>query len=198
VVIEVLTVGQEEEAYNPKLWAEQELIEICREVEEVQVVDGVAMTKSRTIDYLKQLHDCFDNLPLDNQAINDNFVMKYGKCDNNVIKWKILSKAEQITECPMDKECISLDKVGTIKAKIPWDLDPCKTDYNSILINHFSHLSSERQKYWMCILKNPNLGNHWKLQVKKDSICFHREGDDDPDELVSVSTLCYHMCYSTI
>jgi hypothetical protein len=36
----------------------------------------------------------------------------------------------------MDRERMSLGEVGTIKAKIPWDPDPCKTDYNSVLINH--------------------------------------------------------------
>ena len=111
----MFVVGQEEEEYTPKSWTEQELIELCGEVEETQGVDGVATTKSRAIDYLKQSYDRFDNLPPDNQAITDNFVMKYGKGDNDIIKWKIMSEVEQITECPLDRECMSWGKVGTIK-----------------------------------------------------------------------------------
>jgi hypothetical protein len=102
MIIEVLAVGQEEEAYNLKLRAEQELIELCGEVEEVQGVDGVATTKSQAIDYLKQSYDRFNNLPPDNQAIADNFVMKYGKGDNDIIKWKIVFEAawlEMLAPC---------------------------------------------------------------------------------------------------
>ena len=39
--------------------------------------------------------------------------------------------------------------------------------------------------------KNPRQENPWKRRVEKDNITFHREGADDPDELVS-TVLIFH------
>ena len=54
-----------------------------------------------------------------------------------MIRWQILLEEEQITECPMERECASMAEIETFWERIPWDPDPSKVDYNRVLLDHF-------------------------------------------------------------
>jgi hypothetical protein len=79
----------------------------------------------------------FSNLPDENKAIADEFVLKVSATEDDKINWQILPEAKQITECLMEKERVAMEDCGVIKKDVPWDPDPRKVDYNSVLLNHF-------------------------------------------------------------
>ena len=64
--------------------------------------------------YVEQLYSCFVKLPLENQTIATEFILKYGPEKGSVIRWHILSEEEQITECPMEREHMSMSDVEII------------------------------------------------------------------------------------
>ena len=179
--IEVLAPGQEEEPYTPRAQAESEMIQECSEV-----VEGGSGKST----FVEQLYSHFTNLPVENQAIASEFVLKYGQEEESVIRWRILSEEEQITECPMERERSSMAEVQAVHERIPWDPDPCKVDYNRVLLDHFFPSLAGKAKVLDDFLrrqpKNPRVGNPWKVRVERDNIQFHREDADDPDELVSM------------
>ena len=65
--IEVLAPEQEEEPYTPRAQAESEMIQECSEV----VEGGSGKSK-----FVEQSHSHFTNLPVENQAIASEFVLK--------------------------------------------------------------------------------------------------------------------------
>jgi hypothetical protein len=65
-----------------------------------EVIEG----GSSKLKFVEQSYSHFTNLPIKNQAIASEFVLKYGQEDDSVICWRILSEEEQITECPMERE----------------------------------------------------------------------------------------------
>ena len=103
--IEVLAPGQEEEPYTPLAQAESEMIQECSEVAE----GGSGKSK-----FVEQSYSHFTNLPVENQAIASEFVLKYGQEEESVIHWRILSEEEQITECPMERERSSMAEVQAV------------------------------------------------------------------------------------
>ncbi len=178
--IEVLGKGEEELPYLPSTRATDEMIEECAEV--VHPPQG----KQKAVDYVKESYDYFSSLSTEMQAIARSFTFKYGKEDDNKIEWRILSETEQITVCPMegksDQEVFHED--------ISWNSDPKEVDYNAVLFEKFFPSLEGKAKLLDEFLhrdsKNPKQGNPWKRRVEKDNITFHREGADDPDELVSI------------
>ena len=75
--IEVLAPGQEEEPYIPRAQAESEMIQECSEV----VEGGSGKSK-----FVEQSYSHFTNLPVENQAIASEFVLKYGQEEESVIQ----------------------------------------------------------------------------------------------------------------
>ncbi len=189
--IEVLAPGQEEEPYTARGQAESEMIQECSEVSE---------GGSGKLKFVEQLYSHFLKLPLENQAIASEFVLKYGQDEDSVICWRILSEEEQITECPMERERVNITEIERIREMIPWDPDPCTVDYNRVLLDQFFPSLTGKAKVLDDFLhrqpKKPCLGNPWKVAVERDNICFHRKDSDDPDELVSTlfySIICYNL-----
>ena len=80
----------------------------------------------------------FSLLDAELQATTMNIELKYVDGDKDKVVWKILSKVEQITVCPMETEQASKslsDKPFT--DNIPWEKDPNQVDYNTILFEEF-------------------------------------------------------------
>ena len=185
--IEVLNTGEEELPYTPKQQAVDEMIEECAEVQEPAAVSNA--TRPRTINYVEESYKHFSAMPIENQRDAREFDLKYGKEDDDVIKWTILSEEEQITECPMEgKEEIKNKDV--LKEGIPWDADPSKVDYCKILLEKFfPSLEGKAKVLDEFLTCNSFRGNPWKETVLRDNIKFERTDSDDPDELVSCSLL---------
>jgi len=119
-----------------------------------------------------------------------------------VICWHNPSEEEQITECPMERECVSMSDVETMRVRIPWDPDPSKVDYNKVLLDHFFPSMTGKAKVLDDFLyrqpKNPCIGNPWKVRAERDNVLFCREDSEDPDELVSTlfySIICYNLIF---
>ena len=74
--IEVLAPGQEEEPYTAQGQAESEMIQECSEVSE---------GGSGKLKFVEQSSSHFLKLPLENQAIASEFVLKYGQEEDSVI-----------------------------------------------------------------------------------------------------------------
>lgn len=177
--------GEEELPYLPSTTATEEMIEECAEV--VDTPQG----KQKAVHYVKESFDYFSSLSTEMQAIARSFTCKYGKEDNNKIEWRILSETEQITVCPMEG---TLDQ-ELFHEDISWSSDSKEVDYNSILFEKFFPSLEGKAKVLDEFLrrdsKNPRRGNPWKRRVEKDNITFHREGADDPDELVSTALILH-------
>ena len=80
------------------------------------------------MNFVEQSYSHFLKLPLENQAITSEFVLKYGQDEDSVICWRILSEEDQITECPIERERVSMTEIERIREAIAWDSDPCKVD----------------------------------------------------------------------
>ena len=92
-----------------------------------------------------------------------------------------------------------MTEIERIRETIPWGPDPCKVDYNRVLLDHFFPSLTGKAKVLDDFLhrqpKNPCMDNPWKVRVERDNILFHHEDSDDLDELVS--TLFYLIiCYN--
>jgi hypothetical protein len=128
-------------------------------------------------------------MPVENQRDAREFDLKYGKEDDDVIKWTILSEEEQITECPMEGE-EEIKNKDVLKEDIPWDADPSKVDYCKILLEKFfPSLEGKAKVLDEFLTRNSLRGNPWKETVLRDNIKFERTDSDDPDELVSCPLL---------
>ena len=117
--------------------------------------------------------------------------MKYGDGDEDKVVWKILSKTEQITVCPIEIEQASKllhDKPFT--DDIPWDKDPNKVDYNTVLFEKsFPSVVGKAHtlvEYLSHVPTNPEQPNVWKSRVAKDNIKFHHHDANDHDTLLKI------------
>ncbi len=178
--ITVLAKGEEETAYDPQHDA---VIEECEVTEQPQA--------KKPSDHIGDSYKAFSLLDTELQALATNFKLKYGDGDNDELMWKILSETEQITVCPMETEQASNpipDKPFT--DDIPWDKDPNKVDYNTILFEKFfpSVVGKARvlDEYLSHDSTNPEQPNVWKSRIEKDNIKFHRPDAEDPDALLKI------------
>ena len=178
--ITVLAKGEEEPAYNPQHDAM---------VEECQVIKKPSSKKPS--DHIGDSYTAFSLLDTELQAVATNFELKYGDGEEDKVVWKILSETEQITVCPMATEQASTPLPDNpFTQDIPWDKDPNKVDYNTILFEKFfPSVMGKAQvldEYLSRDSTNPEQPNVWKFRVHKDKIKFHRPDADDPDALVKI------------
>lgn len=94
--ITVLALGDEEPAYDPRRQEEEEKIEECSEILKPK-------SRETASDFFNQSYKSFAAMPPEVQAASSSFQLKYGKGDDDRIDWKILSRTEQITVCPMEE-----------------------------------------------------------------------------------------------
>jgi hypothetical protein len=184
--IVVLAVGEEELPYSEKQQAEDEAIEECHNI--VQQGSG----KPKAINYVEESYKYFTGLPPENQKEEKEFILKYGKEDCDVTNWQILSETEQIVECPMEAN-EALKDMEVLKKDIPWDPDPSKVNYCSILLDHFfPALEGKAERLDKFLSRSSTHGNPWKATVEREKIKFHRPDSEDPDELVSITFDLHH------
>ena len=98
--------------------------------------------------------------------------------DKTSLTWEILADDEAITQDAMKK-----DDIPAIKKDIPWSPDTAKVDYNDIFFEHFFPSVEGVAKRMDKFLGDVNCPMY-STKVN-DNIKFHREGEDDPDVLVS-------------
>jgi hypothetical protein len=94
------------------------------------------------------------------------------------LTWAILADDEAITQDAMKK-----DDIPAIKKDIPWSPDTAEVDYNDTFFKHFFppvEGIAKRMDKFLGDIKCPM----YSTKVN-DNIKFHREGEDDPDVLVS-------------
>lgn len=183
--IVVMAAGEEEHPYTEKQRALDESIEECHNIEPVS-------GKPKAINYVEESYKYFTGLPTEIQKEEKEFILKYGKDDGDVIHWQILGEMEQITECPMEAN-EALKDIGVLKKDIPWDPDPSKVNYSSILLDHFfPSLEGKAMILDKFLSRSSPHGNPWKATVEHEKIKFHRPDSDDPDELVSIRLLMPH------
>ena len=170
--IHVLPKGAEEPAYDPKYNDMEAVIEECASSTE----------KAARPKYKQDSINAFLSLSEEAKANAKNFVYKFGPEDKDKITWTILADSEQITMDPMEHP---KDGMSPIKADIPWDPDPSKVDYNSIMLDHFFPDLEGKSKTLDKFLADPRCKFH--RSAKHDNIKFHRPDAEDPDELVSLN-----------
>jgi hypothetical protein len=205
-----LAKGEEELSFTHKDKAVEDMIEECGKFNPNNDLDNMPsqpdnQPKEPKVNSGEQSYNDFLALDPKLQATAKSFTYQFGKEDKDKIIWTILLPEEQITECPLDalhatEEEADDNKDPVLKDELPWDPNPSKVDYNKLLLENFfpcpMGIAKTLDDFLCRPAKDPKLPNEWKARVERDKILFHREGDYDPDKLVSCG-VCYYLIYCT-
>lgn len=164
--INVVEPDEEQKEYDRE---EEEMVEKCSGEKPSRSKASKESTKSFCKQSTEQLKSA------------KSFRHSYASGPNDHIVWTILGDDEQITEDAMDSA--STSKADPFKTDIPWDPNVNEVDYNKILFEHFLPSVEGKAKQLDKWLSSPSCPMHGVMQ--NDNIKFHREGDEDPDALVS-------------
>lgn len=157
--------------------------------------------------YAKESIDSFVSMDKAAMKTTKSFISCYGPKASDTIEWIILGDEQEINACAMKEyakrkkqEAATDDNADSsakpsidkgedifphpIKKDIPWDPDPSKVNYNSILFEHFLPSVVGKAKMIDEYLSDPRCGFHQTAVEHK--IKFHCEGDKDPDKLVKL------------
>jgi len=108
------------------------------------------------------------------------FEYKYGRGDDDLIKWKILGDTEYITEDPLE-----IPETAQYQKEIDWSDD---MDHNTIFFEHFFPSIKGHGKIIDEFLADTRSG--WSQRVHEEKIKFHDPDAEDPDYKVR---LCYTL-----
>ena len=171
---------------------DEDVPEYDRMTAEDQRIAEECATTDKKINHKKDSTDKFLAMTDEELKTVKYYEMKYGDKDSDVVSWQVLADDEAIAEDAMNKEG---DATPPMKVDIPWSPDTTKVDYNKIFFEHFFPSLKGKAKVIDKFL------NHRECPMystkEHDNIKFDREGEDDPDVLVSYCVrYCYCCCYN--
>ena len=173
------------------LGKDEDVPEYDRMTAEDQRIAEECATTDKKSNHKKDSTDKFLQLTVEQLKTVKCYEMKYGDKDSDVVEWTVLADDEAIAEDAMNKEGTA---TPPMRKEIPWSPDTTKVDYNEIFFEHFFPSLKGKAKLMDKFLSNRKCPMY--STKAHDNIKFDREGEDDPDVLVSYCvTYCYYCCY---